>query len=251
MSKEKTVFIAEDLDEHTELIDEEVDTVNIPTCKDPEWSDYVLTLFADDEKFNGNPTVDGMRRVAESLIGEIVAIRTQVIQAPTPENDKRATVICSVTFLDSNDILKEYSGAADVCWINCDKPFYKYPVSTAETRAEGRALKRALKLKKISVAEELSNVALTDDIIEETNEKITQTQINFIEILCKNDSRGLNINIQKLVQKLYEKVYNINELKHSESLQIQEKLSEYQQDKTKIPSEIVGYDVMWKSTFCK
>ena len=104
-------------------------------------------------------------------------------------------------------------------------------------------------------AEELSDAALKEDepptysklvdtILDEP--KITDTQLNFIEIMCRNDSRGLNINIKKLVDKMYPGVYNIKELSHANSLTIQKMLSNYQQDKGLIPLDIVGFDSNWK-----
>lgn len=239
MSKEDLVFEEEK---------EDMENVNISPSEEG-WNDYVLSFFLADEKFKDSPTVDGLRRVAEKLVGEIIEQNTNVVQAPIGE-DKRATVVHTVVFLCPGDIVKRFSGAADVYWGNCDKPFYKYPVSTAETRAEGRALRRALKLRKIVAAEELSEAALQDDpkpVVAE--DMITDNQINFLEILCRNDARGLNINIKKLVNKKFPSVYNIRGLRHSESLEIQKILSSYQQDKTTIPVDIVGYEIDWKSQF--
>ena len=247
---EKIINMLNDNDEDEIVVDfekevEEGEREHIPMITMPEWSDYVLGQFEEDEIFNGSPTVDGLRRVAEKLIGEIVSQKTTVVQAPDGP-DKRATVVHNITFLCDGDTVKEFSGAADVYWGNCDKPFYKYPISTAETRAEGRALRRALKLRKVVAAEELSQVALRDEpppevpIIRE--DKITDTQLNFIEIMCKR----LNLNVQKLVDKMYPGVYNIKELFHADSLALQKQLSVYQQDMSTIPQDIVGFEVDWK-----
>lgn len=220
----------------------------IPSMTDIGWSDYVLKQFAEIEMFNGSPTVDGLRRVAELLVGEIISINNTVVQVPMTTNENRATVTCTVTFM-CNGYMKNFAGSADVYWGNCDKPFYKYPVSTAETRAEGRALRKALKLRKIVAAEEMSEVALSDVKSVDEVDKITDNQINFLDIMCRNDARGLNINVQKLVQEKYPKVYNIRDLLHSESLAIQKILSEYQQAKDKIPAGIIGYVADWKNEF--
>lgn len=228
------------------------ETIPLPTS--PEWNDYVLSQFLDEEKFNGSPTVDGLRRVAILLVGEILENRTEVLQVPTKDNDNRATVKCTIRFnrvdLNGVSLQTSFDGVADVCWQNCDKPFYKYPTSIAETRAEGRALKKALGLRKIVAAEELSNVAMQDNKEEaDTIEKITDNQINFIEILCRNDARGLNIDVQKFVAKNYTGVYNIRELTHSQSLSLQKILSEFQQDKTTIPNDVLNYQSEWRKTF--
>jgi hypothetical protein len=234
----------------------EEEKVIIPCQTATDWSDYVMSQFTEDELFQGSPTVDGLRRVAELLIGEIIAQRTEILQTPSGY-DKRATAVHTIDFLigmtnDNIQICKSFSGAADSYWGNTDKVYNKYPVAMAESRAEGRALRRALKLKKVVAAEELSEAALQDDpVVEpETEDMITNNQINFIDIMCRNDNRGLNINIKKLVQlKLSDGVSNIRGIKHSESLIIQKILSEYQQDKTKIPPEVIGYEADWKSNF--
>lgn len=234
-----------DLTTELEFEPEQAETVGeiIPCPTDPGWSDYAISKLADDEKLNGYPTVEGLRRVAELLIGDIMAIRTNVVQAPNLENDKRATVVCTIIF----DNGKEFDGAADVFWGNCDKPFYKYPVAIAETRAEGRALRKALKLKKIVVAEEMSVVAEDENATSPDSQKvyITDTQINFIDLMCKR----LDINVQKSVNKDNPELHNIKELEHSKSLVLQKSLSTYQQAKDTIPTDIVGYDADWRQTF--
>jgi hypothetical protein len=251
MSEEVVNFVTEDIDDNVSFEEIKEETIDVvPAQTDAGWNDYVLSHFTDEEKFNGSPTVDGLRRITELLIGEIIGQQTVVVQAPVGE-DKRATVVHTIT-LRCGDTYKNFDGAADVYWGNCDKPFHKYPVSTAETRAEGRALRRALKLRKIVAAEELSEAALQDDpkpVTTNVEEMITQNQINFLEIMCKNDNRGLNINIKKLVNKMYPDVHNIRGLRHSESLAINKQLSTYQQAKDTIPGDIIGFDVDWKSTF--
>lgn len=229
----------------------------IPSQTDKEWSDYVLSQFTEDEMFNGSPTVDGLRRVAELLIGLIVRQDTQVVQCPVAP-DNRATVVHTVEFVygetdNGIQLCKSFSGSADSYWGNTDKIYNKYPVAMAETRAECRALRRALKLKTVS-AEEISKIAEQEDALP-TNEqnletsKITNNQINFLEILVRNDQRGLDIDLQKFVQIKYPEINNIKELLHSQSLILQKELSELQQDKTKIPDEIKGYKINWKESF--
>ena len=43
-----------------------------PAMTDPEWNDYVMSMFTDKEMYNGNPLVNGLRRVAEVVLGPIV-----------------------------------------------------------------------------------------------------------------------------------------------------------------------------------
>src|SRR5688500_6009345 len=65
----------------------------LPT--NPEWSDYVLSQLTDNEKDNGSPRVDGLRRIATKLLGPFSS-HTEVVQAPGL--DGRATVMVRLEF---------------------------------------------------------------------------------------------------------------------------------------------------------
>ena len=43
-----------------------------PSTTDPGWNDYVMSKFTEKELYDGNPLVNGLRRVAELVIGPIV-----------------------------------------------------------------------------------------------------------------------------------------------------------------------------------
>ena len=121
-----------------------------PDINSAEWTSYVLGLLNDDEKISGNPTTDGLRRIFEIALDCVVtSADSSVIQAPSPENEKRATVVHSISYViknipeDQQELkFRSVSGAADVYWGNCDKIYRNHPVAVAETRAEGRALRR-------------------------------------------------------------------------------------------------------------
>ena len=239
-----------DLDEFEEVVDEGGESVEgesfDPEMGDPEWTDHVLSLLDKDEMINGSPTVDGLRRITELVIGRIVSSKTIIHQVPTPENQYRASVVVSLCV--SEDVtreLLEVDGAADVCMQNCDSPYYKYPVATAETRAEGRALRRLLRLKKVVAAEEVSKNAYEPEVnLINDDSLINETQIRFLEIL----SQRLDINLKKLVQKDYPEVHNIKELPYLDSKKLQEKINGFQT--VAPPEDIVGYDKTWRAEFC-
>ena len=135
---------------------EEVEDLLPPNIFEPSWSDYVLSKFESDEMVDGNPTVDGLRRVTELVMGGITASTTEVIQVPTKENKGRATAIHTVSVIMPDGISRTVSGSGDAWYKNTDMPYSKFPVAMAETRAEGRALRRLLQLRKVVSAEELS-----------------------------------------------------------------------------------------------
>lgn len=220
-----------------------------PSIHSLEWTDYVLALLSDDEKIKGNPTTDGLRRIFEVALNcVVISADTVVAQSPSPENEKRATVVHNLSFVlndgaeDSPTKYRAVSGAADVYWGNCDKIYRNHPVAVAETRAEGRALRRALRLRKVVAAEEIAE-NIEDHVDADSVGKITPNQINFMEVL----GQRLNINIAKLLDNLALKTDNIYNITYDDALSIIKKLSEYQQDLSKLSSDLVGYDQTWKN----
>ena len=225
----------------------EENNVEVVTPNDLGWTDYILELLSDDEKIMGNPTTDGLRRIFEIAMDCVVVdSSSSVVQCPDPNNEKRATVVHSLTYvLNNSDLDQEIkkrtvNGAADVYWGNCDKTFRNHPVAVAETRAEGRALRRGLKLRKVVAAEELAEET-EDDPNGNNVSKISTNQISFIDVLTKR----LNIDVFKLLNNLdisYDSVYNI---KHEEAVNMIRNLNTYQQNADSIPVEITGY-IEWK-----
>jgi len=217
-----------------------------PSIHDIEWTDFVLAQLNDDEKIMGNPTTDGLRRVFEKVMDcDITHCDTTVVQTPSRDNDMRATVTHKITYIlnkentDSKLALlnaRSATGAADVYWGNCDKIFRNHPVAVAETRAEGRALRRALRLRKVVAAEEIAE-EIEDHPDGDNVSKITVNQINFIDVLSKR----LDINPTKCFENmgLSNSIY---ELDHSNGVSIIRQLSSYQQDTSSIPETIKGYE---------
>ena len=212
------------------------------------WTDHVLNLLSDDEKIAGNPTTDGLRRIFEIALNCVVIdAETVVVQSPSPENEKRATVTHSLTYV-MNDVseasgskYRTVSGAADVYWGNCDKVYRNHPVAVAETRAEGRALRRALKLRKVVAAEEIAK-DIEDSPDGSTVSKISTNQLNFLDILTQR----LNINTKQLLKKLGHSDENVYNIDHDSAVQIIKLVSSYQQDTSTISDDIRGYETNWK-----
>jgi hypothetical protein len=221
----------------------------IPSIHDIEWTDYVLGLLSDDEKINGNPTTDGLRRIFEVVLDcKLVSCTTNVCQSPSPDNEKRATVVYSLSYAlkpnesQVNDLnIVTVDGAADVYWGNCDKVYRNHPVAVAETRAEGRALRRALRLRKVVAAEEIAK-EIEDHPDHNTVNKISNQQINFIDVLAQR----LNINVAKLLEENKIESKNIYSLTHESAVDIIRMLSKYQQNMDSISENIKGYSNEWK-----
>lgn len=229
-----------------------VDTsiVDSITPNHPDWTEYVLSLLTDDEKISGNPTTDGLRRVFETALNcMILSSCTSIVQCPDISNEKRATAVHELQFklkdeqISIDDRNRCVSGAADVYWGNCDKIYRNHPVAVAETRAEGRALRRGLKLRKVVAAEEIAK-EIEDDVDGNSVSKITNNQINFIDVIAKR----IDVDVIKLIEllKLELKNNNVYGLSYDSAVAIITKLSDLQRDISSIDTSIKNYNSSWK-----
>jgi len=237
---------------NTETVNETISvevTNKSVTPNDIEWTDHVLSLLSDDEKIGGNPTTDGLRRIFEVALNCVVIDSlSEVVQSPSPDNEKRATVVHRVSYVLNTSVSSEQnlnyrsvSGAADVYWGNCDKIYRNHPVAVAETRAEGRALRRALKLRKVVAAEELAK-DIDDHPDANSVNKISSNQINFIDLISKR----LDINVNNMLESFGYTEKNVYNIEHGDAIGIIKSLSSYQQDISTISENIKGYDANWK-----
>ena len=220
----------------------------IPSPNDLSWNDYVLGLLSEEEKIADNPTTDGLRRIFEIALNcTVIESSSDVVQTPEPNNEKRATVVHTLVYvlndstLDPEFKIRTVNGAADVYWGNCDKTYRNHPVAVAETRAEGRALRRGLKLRKVVAAEELA-AEIEDHPDKDNVGKITNNQINFIDVLSKR----LNINVTKLLESENIESKNIYTIDHGDAVKIIRQLSTFQQNVDSIPEHILEYTSEWK-----
>ncbi len=207
----------------------------VPAMTDVGWSDYIMKQFAEDEIFDGMPTVDGLRRVAEIYVGEIVSAKAHSVACPGGARDnKSATAEFTVTFVTAEGTPKTYTEIADVTIANTDGEYAAYPSAMASTRAEGRVYRKALKLKRIVAAEEVKEAVET---AEDANAKIKPSQINFIRIL----SRQNNINVMKFINSGANKYKRIEEVPYNTAVKMLEVLSEFKRQNHTIPNTIKGW----------
>ncbi len=163
-----------------------------PLPSEPEWTDYVLDQLTEDEIEGGYPKANGLRRLIELLVGEIIGQKTEVVCAPNDVNGGYATVVHTVKIVNCDgdycDVL-EYCGAVDVSAKTLKEPFRYNLVATAETKAESRAFKRALKIK-TNTAEEMIDKDVKPDT---SGDKINDNQITCINLLKKRLNSDLPI----------------------------------------------------------
>ncbi len=198
-----------------------------PKMGDEGWTDYVLSLLRKNEMQDGNPTLFGLRRIAQKLLSNIVECRTDIKQIPNPGNNYTATVVVSVKFSYGST----WYGAADVSSLNCMEEYAKHPTATAESRAEGRALRKALGINVHTVDE----VGL-DPVDTHDNSPASTNQMSAI-----NSTLGrLNIYTSRLLALLKINKDSVESLSVKEGIQVLSKLQEFLNNPESIPGEITN-----------
>ena len=223
-----------------------------PLPTDPKWNDYVLGLFEENEMFDKMPLCNCLRRVAELLMCRIVFSGPSQVFPPQSGNEiGRSTVVWKVEFEDGS----AFSDVADSWEGNTDDTFCVYSTATAATRAEGRALRKALRLRVVAaeevtkkdtakIAQDISKKKGLDVSSSEYDSSGTMTgpQANFID----GKSKQLNVDAQKILKEVAN-VVNVSKTTKKQASDVIEKLNEYQQKKDTIPTDFIGYNQDWRN----
>lgn len=233
--------LLEGFEEVSENSPEELPEDNTPAQTSANWSDYVISHFVADELYEGHPKTEGLRRVAELLIGPIIKSVPRTIDTPNNNNQFRATVEFNITFMKEHQggyYEVEFGDVADVFSGNTDAEYARHACATAATRAEGRALRKALKLKNVVAAEELTNVSIEDAGL---TDNIVSVQIKGIDNFCKR----LDIDVIRFINSGKQKYNSIEQVSNTTAKSMIKKLNEYQQNVKLIPDSIKYYDKEW------
>lgn len=227
-----------------------------PEYGSKEWSDYVMSMFEPSDLIDGNPNCAGLRRMAEKLLGDIISSGpSQIFPATDNNGPGRATVVFEVIFNWHNTgEIRTFREVAD-CWHgNTDDLFCAHPVATASTRAEGRALRKALKVKCLAAEELTRNKDVAAVVRQAINhdkpitgeisdkDKISSAQINFVDTLCKK----LDIDAMKHLNSGHLKYNNIQEITKKNAIDLLALLNKYQNGEAVCPPEIKGYNSNWR-----
>jgi len=225
-----------------------------PPMWSEDWADFVLSQFKPNElNPEGNPDVNGLRRVVRKLIGPIVFSGpinvTEVDYLYKPDNADWYKIVKPTSCLyavkamwnrpePGPDIL-EYVDTADVMWGNTDPEFLRFPSATAATRAEARCLRKMLQLTKVS-AVETTNVPVEESAPSGT---IRESDILFINEIC----RRMNISVTKFINKGSRKYSSIKEVPFGTGQKMMEYLSGLETNPGTVPSDILGYEQNWRN----
>ncbi len=176
-----------------------------PIPSDPEWTQYVLGKFLDDEIDGQNPRVEGLRRVAGELVGELLEEGCDLITAPTEDNRFRACAKAWGVFLTPEGRTKRFEALADAHSQNCLEDYATYLVAMADTRAKGRMYRNALCLRRVVSAEEVSKtMASASDV--QPGGKIHAGQVTMLRLISDRH----NFSLPELLDELAIK-YELND----------------------------------------
>lgn len=217
-----------------------------PAMWDPKWSDFVRSKFTDDEVDDeGNPFVHGLRRVTRQLIGPIINSEVKVVASPgvIPGSPYLSPAVAEheVTVMHAyNDYgldpfpvsCREVGSVIFLDGVrNTDTEFARFAIETASTRAEARALRKLLQLKKVIAAEERTLVPLEDGFAKGL---ITDSQKAVLTLM----TRQLKIDLTKYINSGRDKYDGLDDVPYGKALSMIDHLHKYKADKNLIPKEI-------------
>jgi len=215
------------------------------------WHDFVMRQFRDDELVDDAPTCDGCRRVVESVLGPISNTDINHIDGPSRDNNGTATVAVKVTVLvlnESHPLVNNFISceeAADVNKDNCDFPYHKHAVATCASRAEGRALRKLLRLRNVIVAEEVSKKAEEEDADceWEVDEPISDSQVSVIDMLCSR----LDLNVIDFINAGRRTYDQIESVTNTTAQRMIRELNKIQRKQKPAPETVGSYNPAWRS----
>tara|TARA_R100001509_G_scaffold164543_1_gene142554 strand:+ start:2491 stop:3447 length:957 start_codon:yes stop_codon:yes gene_type:complete len=220
-----------------------------PAFNTEKWSEWVMSRFADDELENGAPTCDGLRRVTEDVLGPIAKVEVIKNDTPTVSNKGNATVVVGITI---EPVLLEghprqgksiyVEDLADANKLNTPEEIFKHPSATAGTRAESRAYRKMLRLRKVLTAEELASneTNLEEDWSPST--PITDQQITVIDMLCQRT----NISVSEFINCGDAKYVCIEQVSEQSAQKMLQYLNRIQRKDAPRPDDVSEYDENWR-----
>lgn len=158
------------------------------------WHEYIMGLMEPDELVDGYPKCNGLRRVAPLVLGPVISSKATFINVGMTD-PRHVTVNYEISFdwkldipvdygnmgqLLTNDI-RTFGGLADC--VEGPTLYGIHPAATAETKAESRALRKALCLN-IIAAEEMSS-GQREDVRKKGTESISKPLLDVLKAKIK------------------------------------------------------------------
>lgn len=236
---------------------------NHPRYKDPGWHEYVMSQFSEDELLEGKyPNVNALRRVVELLLGDII-FSGPIETKTTLHTDRVSAAVVTYQIIidwkldafERGEVglegypQRQFLAVASAWEGNTDGIFTVFPEAMADTRAEVRALRRALRINTVG-AEELTKKDIKAFLEEKKNSStttgewqesdvITDQQINTIKVMCER----LGINLVKFINSGSKQYADIGQITRSTAAGMIKELNRYQScgdGSIEIPQNIIG-----------
>ena len=162
---------------------------------DPAWTDHIIGELEPYEIIEGAPKVDGLRRIALKYLGPF-STYTTVEKAPEifrhyKEGSDMTTepnwcVRVGVEFKNDH---RRVEAVGETNHYNSKEIFLDHALATAESQAEGRALKKALFLTKVYTAEELKKKEepIAEAVVSAIKSKAHQVGLDAFKVALKVD----------------------------------------------------------------
>jgi hypothetical protein len=248
LEPEDSVFTAIEEETKQDQIEEET---RLPKYYEEGWHDYVMSKFLPDELMDGHPTCDGLRRVTEQIVGPITDRQiTHLIPLKSFSENETAAVAVRIkvsprdySTFERLDLVEE--SIADVNNKNTpDLKFLIHPLATCETRAEARALRKILRLRKVIAAEELADESKLNDLVMwNPEDQISEEQINALDIIC----RRLDISVFDYINCGSKKYKKVEEITKSKAAEILNFLNKIQRNAVEKPKNVPSYIMNWRN----
>lgn len=229
--------------------EEEVSSA-MPAYGSEAWHEYVMLQFRDDELVDSAPTCDGCRRVVEQVLGVITSSTLPYISPPNTGNNGTSTISVRIELRVTNEDHPACNSTivceeiADVNKDNCDHPYYKYASATAASRAEGRALRKLLRLRNVTTAEEVSeNAETTDNDCDwQVDEPITDAQVGVMDMMCQRT----DIDVMDFINSGRRSYAEIEMVTKSTAQRMIQELNKIQRQVKEKPETVKPYNAGWR-----
>lgn len=173
LTKKYMELMSEQVDEQMEMVFEKPPVETMEAAMQvkygtPEWQEFILGQLTPDELVDGCPKCNGLRRVALLYLGDFIysGPKTYTI-TNLDENGTRVVTVSyeiaidwkltrNVGYSNTPDLheMRTFGGLAD-CLSN-QTVYGAHPAATAETKAESRALRKALALNVVTAEEKVT-----------------------------------------------------------------------------------------------
>jgi len=206
----------------------------------PEWHEYVISQFTPDELVDGCPKCNGMRRVAGQVLGDITNSGATSYQVVNGDGGRCVVVNYSVTIDWKLDVpvgytsfgsiggggFRTFGGLADCTEDNTI--FGKHPAATAESKAEARALRKALCINVVTAEEKLTGACEEMPKGNHDAGKITKP----LEEIIKAKAKALGFDLTVVLKEKYPNAGSVSELKMAEGRSLFDHIVEKYQKKS-------------------